>query len=77
MQYADDATQDRTGSRRAAPALAGDSAAPGPSAGMRLLSAGVPLTLLLDLGMPVDSAAIAAAEGGSAAWLTARPAAVG
>ncbi len=39
------------------------------AAGMRLLAAGVPLTLLLDLCLPVDSPAIAAAEGGSAAWL--------
>jgi hypothetical protein len=39
------------------------------AAGMRLLAAGVPLTLLLDLCLPVDSSAIAAAEGGSASWL--------
>ena len=77
MQYASDTAEARTGRRPAAPAPAGDGAAAGASAGMRLLSAGVPLTLLLDLGMPVDSAAIAAAEGGSAAWLTAHPAPVG
>ena len=39
------------------------------TAGMRLLSAGVPLSLLLDLSLPVDSRAISAAEGGSASWL--------
>ncbi|MDP9406353.1 MAG: hypothetical protein M3P95_00185 [Actinomycetota bacterium] len=39
------------------------------AAGMRLLSAGVPLTLLLDLSLPLDSRAISAAEGGSASWL--------
>jgi hypothetical protein len=33
------------------------------------LRCGVPLTLLLDLAAPVDSAGIAAAEGGSAGWL--------
>jgi len=38
-------------------------------AGMRLLAAGVPLTLLLDLSLPVDSAGISADEGGSATWL--------
>ena len=37
--------------------------------GMRLLAAGVPLTLLLDLSLPVDSTAIAKQEGGSAGWL--------
>ena len=37
--------------------------------GMRLLAAGVPLTLLLDLSLPVDSTAIAQQEGGSASWL--------
>ena len=56
------------------PDLSSDGPEPGAApaaAGMRLLSAGVPLTLLMDLSLPVDSAAIAADEGGSAAWLRA------
>ena len=77
MEYASDTAEDRAVDRVPPPAAGREQAAPGPCAGMRLLSAGVPLTLLLDLGMPVDSAAIAAAEGGSAAWLAARPGPVG
>jgi hypothetical protein len=77
MQYASNSVEDRSADRVGSPGPGGDRPSPAAAAGMRLLSAGVPLTLLLDLGMPVDSAVIAAAEGGSAAWLTARPAPVG
>lgn len=38
-------------------------------AGMALLAAGVPLTLLLDLALSPRSEEIAATEGGSASWL--------
>lgn len=34
-----------------------------------LLRSGVPLSLLLDLALPLDSRALLTAEGGSAAWL--------
>ena len=76
MQHADDfPTRSGTtgpGPTRPDPTGPGDDTQPlAAAAGMRLLSAGVPLTLLMDLGLPVDSTAIAAAEGGSATWLPA------
>jgi hypothetical protein len=75
MQYASDTVEEMSAGRVGAVGAGEGGPTPGAAAGMRLLSAGVPLTLLLDLAMPVDSAAIAAAEGGSAAWLVAgRPA---
>jgi hypothetical protein len=36
---------------------------------IELLEAGIPLTLLLDLAMPLDSAAVYETESGSADWL--------
>jgi hypothetical protein len=38
---------------------------------MDWLAAGVPVSLLLDLQIPVDSRAILTAEGGDAGWLRA------
>jgi hypothetical protein len=38
---------------------------------MDWLAAGVPISLLLDLQIPVDSRAILTAEGGDAGWLRA------
>lgn len=51
-------------------ATAGEATTPAAtSAGMALLAAGVPLTLMLDLAVPPHSTEIASAEGGGAAWL--------
>jgi hypothetical protein len=36
---------------------------------LELLEAGIPLSLLLDLAMPLDSAAVYETESGSADWL--------
>jgi hypothetical protein len=38
---------------------------------LALLEAGIPLTLLLDLAMPIQSAEVYQTEPGSADWLTA------
>ena len=38
---------------------------------MGLLAAGVPVSLLMDLAIPVNSREILAAEGGDAGWLRA------
>ncbi len=38
---------------------------------MELLGAGVPVSLLMDLAVPVDSREIYASEGGEAGWLRA------
>ncbi|HTW20208.1 MAG TPA: hypothetical protein VME70_08370 [Mycobacteriales bacterium] len=39
---------------------------------LELLEAGIPLTLLLDLAMPIQSAEVYRTEPGSADWLPAR-----
>jgi hypothetical protein len=59
--------------QRTTPGAASSESGDGPpaatSAGMALLAAGVPLTLLLDLAMAPRSSDIAALEGGEASWV--------